>query len=65
MKKILQSLIDVVDSLEAENEERNQGELPYLRLLSIDLSHALKNYERRYDALDQIEPDEVEENDVD
>lgn len=65
MKKFLIATISIVDALEKEKESKGQGELPYLRLLSIDLEHALNNYERRYDALDSVEPEEEmeEEND--
>ncbi len=58
MKKILESIIKNVDVLENQKEAKGDGELPYLRLLSIDLMHALKNYQRRYDALDSVEPEE-------
>ena len=59
-KNLLQAMISRVDELEKQEEEKGRGELPNLRLLSIDLTHTLNNYERRYDILDYIEAEDDE-----
>lgn len=47
MEWLLQALIDEVDKAEKSERKKGKGELAYLRLLSIDFEHTLKNYKRR------------------
>lgn len=61
MDNLLKAMIHQVDIIEKQEEERGRGELPYLRLLSIDLVHTLNNYKRRYDALEEMEMVDDEE----
>ncbi len=55
---ILEGLIKTVDDIENVAEEDS----PSLRLLSIDLAHTLRNYERHMD-FNNFDSDPVEEDD--
>lgn len=53
MQSVLQSLVHVVNSAESKSKKDS----PYLRLLTLDLEHSIRNYQKRHEMMSQ----EIEE----